>query len=562
MSWLVSIGQRAREAAGAVGNVGGAARAALSSVTSFADDRARRLGQAVRARVLHGRHVMMDDAVARLERAVAECEPAQRPAMLRRWLATIRATSEPTSETPTTTNDAPADDASGADERKRDKNDDDDDAAAADADKWASLEVAAGERADAARAGAEQDSAAAPSRGAHSPVDAFGLLPSDGAAVPIRDEGDAFEGDVVEGAVEGAAALTFRDVVLRSGALEALVLSYVDAPSSGDVETSLLVELLRDALMFDVDEDAVDDDDAAVEESVVVEGGASRSAASRLVASLAAATDAIRAQGDAEVQLGAAELRAVVAAAVGAAKKIGGAEALANRERRLRRELASIARAARDGAFGAGARTSPPRWRTSRGASTKTKGGAGGARRIARMDARKGLRPGSVWNDPRVSPRPSSPRRRVARWTSRERRTSPRTRAASDSTPSSPGPSPAPPAPAPAPVDPTQPPRRSGRSEPRRRRSRARAPTPTSSAASRARSYSTPNRFANGNPPSYEPPKTPYRRNPIDWPRASPSSETNWPGRSERRRTPRRGRGSPRRNARSLRRRTARFAAL
>ena len=346
MSWLVSIGQRAREAAGAVGNVGGAARAALSSVTSFADDRARRLGQAVRARVLHGRHVMMDDAVARLERAVAECEPAQRPAMLRRWLATIRATSEPTSETPTKTNDSPADDASGADERKRDKNDDDD--AAADADKWASLEVAAGERADAARAGAEQDSAAAPSRGAHSPVDAFGLLPSDGAAAPIRDEGDAFEGDVVEGAVEGAAALTFRDVVLRSGALEALVLSYVDAPSSGDVETSLLVELLRDALMFDVDED----DD--VEESVVVEGGASRSAASRLVASLAAATDAIRAQGDAEVQLGAAELRAVVAAAVGAAKKIGGVEALANRERRLRRELASIARAARDGAFGAG----------------------------------------------------------------------------------------------------------------------------------------------------------------------------------------------------------------
>ena len=125
MSWLVSIGQRAREAAGAVGNVGGAARAALSSVTSFADDRARRLGQAVRARVLHGRHVVMDDAVARLERAVAECEPAQRPAMLRRWLTAIRATSEPTSEptptTTTTTNDAPADEAPGVDETKATK---------------------------------------------------------------------------------------------------------------------------------------------------------------------------------------------------------------------------------------------------------------------------------------------------------------------------------------------------------------------------------------------------------------------------------------------------------
>ena len=76
--------------------------------------------------------------------------------------------------------------------------------------------------------------------------------------------------------------------------------------------------------------------------------------ASSLVASLAAATDAIRAQGDAEVQLGAAELRAVLAAAIKSAKKIGGVEALANRERRLRRELASIARAARGGALGAG----------------------------------------------------------------------------------------------------------------------------------------------------------------------------------------------------------------
>jgi len=358
MSWLVSIGQRAREAAGAVGNVGGAARAALSSVTSFADDRARRLGQAVRARVLHGRHVMMDDAVARLERAVAECEPAQRPAMLRRWLTAIRATSEPTSEptttTTTTTNDASADETPGVDETKGDKNEsrgdgDDEDAAAAggDADKWASLEVAAGERADAARAGAEQDSAAAGlARGAPSPVDAFGLLPSDGAAVTFRDEGgDSLQG-AVEGAVEGA-ALTFRDVVLRSGALEALVLSYVDAPSSGDVETSLLVELLRDALMFDV---------RGVQGEGSVEGaeGGASLAASSLVASLAAATDAIRAQGDAEVQLGAAELRAMLAASIKSAKKIGGVEALANRERRLRRELASIARAARGGALGAG----------------------------------------------------------------------------------------------------------------------------------------------------------------------------------------------------------------
>ena len=163
----------------------------------------------------------------------------------------------------------------------------------------------------------------------------------------FRDEGgDSLQGASFEGAVEGA-ALTFRDVVLRSGALEALVLSYVDAPSSGDVETSLLVELLRDAPMFDV---RGVQGEGAVEGA---EGGASL-AASSLVASLAAATDAIRAQGDAEVQLGAAELRAVLAASIKSAKKIGGVEALANRERRLRRELASIARAARGGALGAG----------------------------------------------------------------------------------------------------------------------------------------------------------------------------------------------------------------
>ena len=82
MSWLASIGQRAREAAGAVGNVGVTARAALNSVTSFADDRARRIGQALHARVT-GRGHSIDDAVVRVERAVVECVPAQRPAMLR-----------------------------------------------------------------------------------------------------------------------------------------------------------------------------------------------------------------------------------------------------------------------------------------------------------------------------------------------------------------------------------------------------------------------------------------------------------------------------------------------
>ena len=270
------------------------------------------------------------------------------------------------------------------------------------------------------------------------------LAPSDGATVTFRDEGgDSLQGASFEGAVEGA-ALTFRDVVLRSGALEALVLSYVDAPSSGDVETSLLVELLRDALMFDVR--GVQGEGAAEG----AEGGASL-AASSLVASLAAATDAIRAQGDAEVQLGAAELRAVLAASIKSAKKIGGVEALANRERRLRRELASIARAARGGALGAGgadlaaaladlaAGQDEEDERRSGWSSSKDRG----SREEESPEVVERQRERSERSEGGGFAAPSSPRRRVARWTSRERRTSPRTRAASDS-PSSPGPSPGP----------------------------------------------------------------------------------------------------------------------
>ena len=223
------------------------------------------------------------------------------------------------------------------------------------------------------------------------------------------------------------------------------MLSYVDAPSSGDVETSLLVELLRDALMFDA---------AGVRGDGWRRGcrGCRRAAAaSSLVASLAAATDAIGAQGDAEVQLGAAELRAVLA------RRRRGEEDMGRRgARQPRAEAETRARVHREGGEGrcAGRGGRGPRRR------------AGGPRRLAGRRRREEERvelfedrgsreegspeSGSIHpndpNDPRavVSPRPSSPRRRVARWTSRERRTSPRTRAASDSTPSSPAPSPGP----------------------------------------------------------------------------------------------------------------------
>ena len=166
MSWLASIGQRAREAAGAVGNVGVTARAALNSVTSFADDRARRIGQALHARVT-GRGHSIDDAVVRVERAVVECVPAQRPAMLRRWLAALRASSSapsaPSNDETEAAKASSKEDVDTSNESSAESKESSDSADSSGKEKeWASLEVAEKEKPGAARAGGEQDVASTP----------------------------------------------------------------------------------------------------------------------------------------------------------------------------------------------------------------------------------------------------------------------------------------------------------------------------------------------------------------------------------------------------------------
>ena len=357
MSWLASIGQRAREAAGAVGNVGVTARAALNSVTSFADDRARRIGQALHARVT-GRGHSIDDAVARVERAVVECVPAQRPAMLRRWLAALRASSSAPS--------APSNDETEAKASSKEDVDTSNESSAAESSKessdsadssgkekeWASLEVAEKEKPDAARAGGEQDVASTPGglANAPSPINAFGLLDAGGvgdAALTFFEEpstlGAVPDDPTVPGSIpdDVESALTFRDVVLRSKALEKLADTYVDAPSSGDVETALFVELLAQTLMIETSEmDEEGDDDSGGSDAMESDSSVNTLAV-KFAALQAAAADAVRAH-DAEVQLGDAELRAMLTAAVGSAKKVAGVEALYSRERALERELVKI----------------------------------------------------------------------------------------------------------------------------------------------------------------------------------------------------------------------------
>ena len=353
MSWLASIGQRAREAAGAVGNVGVTARAALNSVTSFADDRARRIGQALHARVT-GRGHSIDDAVARVERAVVECVPAQRPAMLRRWLAALRASSsapsapsndETEAAKASSKEDVDTSNESSAAESSKESSDSAD--SSGKEKEWASLEVAEKEKPDAARAGGEQDVASTPGglANAPSPINAFGLLDAGGvgdAALTFFEEpstlGAVPDDPTVPGSIpdDVESALTFRDVVLRSKALEKLADTYVDAPSSGDVETALFVELLAQTLMIETSFDEEGDGG-----SDAMDPGSVNTLAAKFAALQAAAADAVRAH-DAEVQLGDAELRAMLTAAVGSAKKVAGVEALYSRERALERELLKI----------------------------------------------------------------------------------------------------------------------------------------------------------------------------------------------------------------------------
>ena len=206
------------------------------------------------------------------------------------------------------------------------------------------------EKPDAARAGGEQDVASTPGglANAPSPINAFGLLDAGGvgdAALTFFEEpstlGAVPDDPTVPGSIpdDVESALTFRDVVLRSKALEKLADTYVDAPSSGDVETALFVELLAQTLMIETSEMDEEGDDGG--SSAMESDSSVNTLAAKFAALQAAAADAVRAH-DAEVQLGDAELRAMLTAAVGSAKKVAGVEALYSRERALERELVKI----------------------------------------------------------------------------------------------------------------------------------------------------------------------------------------------------------------------------
>ena len=131
----------------------------------------------------------------------------------------------------------------------------------------------------------------------------------------------------------------FRDVLLRSRCLENLVASFVVEPAADDDEARLFLKLV-DALVWDASSEKSSDETS--------EPGVDSRISSSLVACVARAGAALRdPKRTAEVQLGDDALVAMLSAGAGSVKKIGAAETLLRRERRLRRALEANAGAVR-----------------------------------------------------------------------------------------------------------------------------------------------------------------------------------------------------------------------
>ena len=172
----------------------------------------------------------------------------------------------------------------------------------------------------------------------------FSRSASDGVrAVPrFRSEAETRPDDDDDD--DASDAFTFRDVLLRSRALENLVASFARAPAGDDAETAAFTDFV-DALVWPAGPRA---------DETTSSGCNASSIAALLVSCVARAGAALRdPKRTAEVQLGDDALAEMLAACAGSVKRVGAAETLRRRELRLR--AASDANAATVRALSGGA---------------------------------------------------------------------------------------------------------------------------------------------------------------------------------------------------------------
>ena len=194
---------------------------------------ARRNGPSDEPRALTSPTPTADPQVARVERAARECPPSERPAMLRRWLAVLRAQQDDPARPASPSSSASA---STAPDPPSDPEPDPDPET-----DWDALTLAADESGDAARAGADQDASHGVDLGVD-PSDArdptrlvFSAADADASSTTYSAPGFEPDRETNHDTRIATVSFRFRDVLIRSRALERLVEAYARRPAASTV---------------------------------------------------------------------------------------------------------------------------------------------------------------------------------------------------------------------------------------------------------------------------------------------------------------------------------------
>jgi hypothetical protein len=178
---------------------------------------------------------------------------------------------------------------------------------------WDALTLTVDESGDAARAGADQDASRGVDLGVD-PADARDptrlVFPADAESSSTASSAPGFEPDRETNhddflAHAHAHALRFRDVLIRSRALERLVESFARRPASSPVESALLLDLFRETTMDDAVADALGDGLRRASAAVAARDAEVQLRDEDLVGMLVAAAASVKREGEAETLRGA-----------------------------------------------------------------------------------------------------------------------------------------------------------------------------------------------------------------------------------------------------------------
>ena len=259
---------------------------------------ARRNGPSDEPRALTSPTPTADPQVARVERAARECPPSERPAMLRRWLAVLRAQQDDPARPASPSSSASA---STAPDHPSDPEPDPDPET-----DWDALTLAADESGDAARAGADQDASHGVDLGVD-PSDArdptrlvFSAADADASSTTYSAPGFEPDRETNHDTRIATVSFRFRDVLIRSRALERLVEAYARRPAASTVESALLLELFRATTMDDAVADALGDGLRRAAAAVAARDAEVQLRDEDFVGMLVAAAASVKLEGEAE----------------------------------------------------------------------------------------------------------------------------------------------------------------------------------------------------------------------------------------------------------------------